>query len=262
MKRIWCFLFAIVLSAGQGIGKDISRDFKVQRFSATKPEFSKGVWSFDLQRDKCNPKTFGDGRGESACLGGRRSTQIRAPKHIKPGQKVVYSFDIFIPSDFSYDGDRRYPAFSRLFIAEWVRMEAIKNHIYEMALESRRGVTFERKVCFSPKEFGKWNTFQLSIYWSGKRDGYMEARCNDRIILSRMNTQTLIPPDCAAEYKLQCDPAQQTTRPDIMWKIGPNLYGYGRNFRDLSHSPSSPFPPFPPNGVRFMVRKLEVSIAR
>ncbi|WP_299662593.1 hypothetical protein [uncultured Ruegeria sp.] len=262
MKRPLSLILFFLFSAGQSSGKDISRDFEIVRFSATKPDFSKGIWAFDLQSDKCNPKTYGDGRGESPCLGGRRSIQIRAPKHVKPGQKAVYSFEIFIPSDFRYDGDPRYPAFSRLFVTEWKRLKGAKNHLYEMALESHRGATFERKVCFSPKEFGKWNTFQLSINWSGKNDGYLEARCNGRVILSRINTQTLIPPDCAAEYKLQCDPARQNTKPDIMWVIGPNLYGYGKNYRELSHSPPSAFPPFPPNGVKIMVRNIQVKRTR
>ncbi|HKJ62638.1 MAG TPA: heparin lyase I family protein [Hyphomicrobiales bacterium] len=236
----------------------MSGGYKPATSTATNPIFNQGVWTFDLRPNKCNPRPYVGNESETPCAGGRRTTQIRAKRDIRVGQTVRYSFEVFIPKDFVYDGDPRFPAYSRLLIAEWKRSKGNKNHLYEMLLDSKRGATYERQICFRPREFGKWNRFELVIKWSRKSDGFMEARCNGRVVLSRQRTQTVIPPDCGAEYKLQCAPEKQIPTAPIMWLLGPNLSGYGRDFASLSHHPKTPFPPFPPNGVKLMMRNLSV----
>lgn len=232
--------------------------FKDVKWNGTKPSFSKGVHTFEILPRKCGSREYGDGRGESDCNGGRVRSQIRTKKLAKVGQTIEYSFEFFVPKSFKYDGDRHYPAYSRLLIAEWNRSKGVKNHIYEILLDSVRGVTFERKTCVKPSEFGKWNEFKLVIKWSKGSDGFMKATCNGRTVLSRANTQTVIPPDCAANYKLQCDPSKQIPSATIGLNIGPNLSGYGRNFRELSGNKTSPFPPFPPNGVKVQFRNIHI----
>lgn len=228
--------------------------FREVKWNGTKPIFSNGSHIFELRPGECGAKKYGDGRGESDCGGGRLRSQIRTKKLARVGQTVEYSFDFFVPKSFNYDGDKRYPAYSRLLIAEWKRNKGIKNHVYEILLDGVRGATFERQVCVKPSEFGKWNNFRLKIKWSAKPDGFLEAQCNGRVVLRRLNTQTVIPPDCAAEYKLQCDPSKQKPRADIIWAIGPNFSGYGRDFGQLGKP--SPFAPFPKRGVKIQVRNI------
>lgn len=252
----------LFMTCGTSAAADISGKFRPTNRTATKPVFQNGTWNFDLIWNKCNPKPYVGNRSENACAGGRRTTQIHAPGEVKPGQTVRYSFEVLIPKTFVYDGDPKFPAYSRLLFAEWKRTKGKKNHLYEILLDSRRGATLEREVCFRPQDFGKWNRFELTIKWSTKADGFMEARCNERVVISRKNTQTVIPPDCGAEYKLQCNPETQLPKAPIIWVIGPNLSGYGRDFATLSHRPKSPFPPFPQNGVKLQMRNLSVDRLR
>jgi hypothetical protein len=234
--------------------KTKKNQFRDVTWNGAKPSYSNGVHSFAVMPGQCGSKKYGDGRGESDCGGGRVRSQIRTKQLAKVGQTKQYSLDFFVPNTFSYDGDRNYPSYSRLLISEWKRNEGIKNHIYEVLLDSVRGVTFERKVCVKPSEFGKWNTFSLKIKWARDGSGYMEASCNGRVILQRLNTQTVIPPDCGANYKLQCDPSKQKPNADIIWAIGPNFSGYGRDYRRLGKS--SPFAPFPRRGISLQVKNI------
>lgn len=253
----FCFILSLfALVGGFAYGRDQTRAFKQVSWNGTDVAVSGGVATFRLDPEGCGAKTYGDGRGESDCNGGRRRSQLMAPKEVRVGQEVEYRLDLLVPASFRYDGDRGYPAYSRLSIAEWNRVKGIKNHVYEMLLDSVRGVTFERKVCFRPSEFGRWNTFSLKIRWSAAADGYLEARCNGRLVLERHSIQTVIPPDCGASYKLQCVPKLQKPGANLLWNVGPNLAGYGSDYRRMGRA--SPFPPFPPNGVEMQMRNLYV----
>lgn len=257
MPRILAALFALVLALPGAAGAaDLRGKFRPSAWNGTKPAISKGVVTFTLQPGACGKRTYGDGRGESDCNGGRLRSQLQSRKVERVGRNVEYRMEFFVPASFSYDGDRGYPAYSRLLIAEWKRDRGIKNHMYEMLLDSIRGATFERKVCVPPARFGQWNSFRLRIRWSKGGDGYIEAYCNGRLILSRSNSQTVIPPDCAAGYKLQCDPDLQEPDGGIIWAVGPNFSGYGRDYRRLGKP--SPFAPLPKAGVRIQMRNLEV----
>ena len=260
MRLLTAIFLTVAMSLGPVWSKDVTKRVQQVKWNGTDARYSKGEWTFELAPDGCGRKTYGDGRGESDCGGGRRRSQIQLKEKARVGQQLSYSFEFFIPKDFVYDGDPRYPAFSRLLFAEWKRDKGIKNHLYEILLDSRRGVTFERKPCVTPREFGKWNHFELRVNWTGKADGYLEARCNGRQILKRLGQQTLVLPDCAANYKLQCDPKLQQPDGRILWSIGPNLSGYGRDYRRLGRS--TPFPPFPPRGVEISVRKIDLSRIR
>lgn len=232
---------------------DMTKKFKNHKFNGTDPTYSGGVLSFDLTPDGCSPKTYGDGRGESHCSNGNIASRVMAPKQAKPGQTVEYYMEFRIDPAFRYDGGKT-PAYSKLEIAEWGRTKGIKNHLYDLQLDTKRGLTFERQVCVPPKQLGQWNSFRLKIKWSPDNDGFLEATCNDKIILQRVNQQTVIPPDCAAGYKLQCDPSQQIPTASTYWQVGPKLSGYGQGFAKYGFK--SQFAPFPPNGVKLEMRNL------
>ena len=246
-------VFVLAFWVAGAAAQDNSRQFKPHKFNGTKPAYSGGVWSFELQPQGCSARKYGDGRGESDCFNGSLRSRIRAPKLASPGQQIEYYMEIRVDPSFRYDGGRT-PAWSKLEVAEWGRTQGIKNHIYDLQLDTKRGLTFERKVCIKPSELGNWNSFRLRVKWSKSGDGYLEAMCNGRIILQRLNQQTVIPPDCAAPYKLQCDPARQIPDSTIYWQVGPKLSGFGPNYAQLGRS--SRFAAFPKSGVRMQVRKL------
>lgn len=235
---------------------DQTARFRDVRWNGADPTLEDGVLTFSLMPRQCGEQTYGDGRGESDCNGGRVRSQVRSPASVNVGQEVEYYMEFFIPEDFSYYGDQWYPSRSRLLITEWKRDEGVKNHIYEMLLDNVRGATFEQATCITREDYGKWNSFSLRIKWSKGSDGYLVAKCNNEIILERRGDQTVIPPNCASDYKLQCNPNTQRPNASIQWNVGPNFSGYGRNYASIGKS--SPFAPFPPQGIEIRVRNLYV----
>lgn len=251
-------LLALLLTffvASTGLAQDQTKQFRTHKFNGSKPTYSSGVWTFQLEPQGCSKRKYGDGRGESDCFNGNIRSRISAPKVAKPGQEIEYYMEVRIAPEFRYDGGPT-PAWSKLEIAEWGRTKGIKNHIYDLQLDTVRGLTFERNVCIPPSKLSQWNSFRLRIKWSKTGDGYLEATCNGKVILARRNQQTVIPPDCAAKYKLQCDPARQIPGASIYWQVGPKLSGFGSEFAKYGFA--SQFAPFPPNGVRLQVRNLYV----
>lgn len=253
----WCDVIKDFARSPQAMAlRDQTTTFKKVQWNGAQPSYDNDVVAFSLMAEQCGKKTYGDGRGESDCNGGRVRSQIQAPGRIRVGQNVEYYMEFFIPEDFAYEGDGRYPSLSRLLIAEWTRNKGIKNHIYEILLDNKRGVTFERETCITKDDYGKWNSFSLRIKWSKGEDGYMEARCNDRLVLERRGEQTVIPPDCASDYKLQCELKHQKPNASILWNVGPNFSGYGSDYEKL-YKPT-PFAPFPSEGIKLSVRNLYV----
>lgn len=236
--------------------RDQTAKFVNVKWNGVDPTIEDGTVTFFLQEGQCGAKVYPDGRGESDCNGGRLRTQIMAPRPVRVGQNVEYYMEFFVPEDFNYRMELYYPSKSRLLIAEWTRIEGIKNHIYEILVDNQRGVTFERETCILPEEFGQWHTFSLRINWSKGEDGYLEARCNDRLVLERRGDQTVVPPDCASGYKLQCDPSTQRPNASINWNVGPNFSGYGSNYAEMGRT--TPFAFFPKDGIEIKVRNLYV----
>lgn len=248
-----CLALFLLFCANAGLAQDQSRSFKPHTFNGSKPAYAAGTWSFELVPQGCSARDYGDGRGESDCYNGNLRSRVMAPKQAKPGQSLEYYMEVRVDPAFRYDGGPT-PAFSKLEIAEWGRTQGIKNHIYDLQLDTVRGLTFEREVCVPPSRLSQWNSFRLRIKWSKSGDGYLEATCNGKVILSRVNQQTVIPPGCGAKYKLQCDPKLQKPDASIYWQVGPKLSGFGGEHAKYGFK--SQFAPFPKDGVRLQVRNL------
>lgn len=235
--------------------------FSEGRNSAVTPKSKGGEVIFTLSRGQCQARTYGDGRGESDCKNGNSRSQLNAKKKQRLGQTYEYAFDLWIDPGFRYNGrgwgNVNYR--SRLWIAEWQRENTIKNHMYEMYLDSRNGVTFEDKVCVPPSRFGQWNSFVLQVKWSNGPDGAMQVLCNDQIIYARKGPNA-VPPGCGQPWKQQCKTELQDLSKPILWSIGPSLKGHGMDYARFGFP--SPFPPFPDSGLTMKMRNLYVGRLR
>jgi hypothetical protein len=167
---------------------------------------------------------------------------------------VTYEFDVMIEEGFSYVETLPYRKLGSIVIAEWGRVGVIKNHMYEMHLTPNHGVTFEGKVCFSPKNYGQWNSARVIAKWSNDDDGVLEVTCNNTIIYS-LRGPNLIPPGCGSDAKSQCQLEHIDLTKPINWKLGPKFYGFGSDYKDYGRS--TPFLPFPSNGVDIYVRNAK-----
>lgn len=251
---------ALVTSAGLLLANTPS-GFVVGGNSGVAPIWKSGEVTFVMRRGDCQKRSYGDGRGESDCLNGNSRSQLNARNLQRMGRAYEYAMEIWVDPAFRYNGrgwgNVNYR--SRLWIAEWQRANTIKNHMYEMYLDSSKGATFEDKTCFSPRQFGQWNSVVMRVKWSDGADGFLQVICNGKVVYS-LEGPNVVPPGCGTEAKLQCKPELQDLRKPILWSVGPSLKGHGMNYRDIGFP--SAFPPFPETGITMKMRNLYVGKLR
>ena len=241
-----------LMPTSAALSADVPPGFVEATFQGRSPQFSGDAVSFTLAKGDCSKKDYGDGRGESDCKNGNLRSQIHNSKKQTLGRTYEYSMHIWIDPAFSYSayGQARSP----LLIAEWQRVNAIKNHMYELHLDAFRGVQFEDKNCFTPKGFGEWQSFKMVVRWSKGKDGFLRVTCNEKVIYELLDQQTAIPPLCGERVKLQCVPELQNLRRPIQWQVGPKLGGYGAEHK--KYGMPSQFRTFPESGLKMKVRNL------
>ncbi|AXI54969.1 hypothetical protein C1J05_11130 [Sulfitobacter sp. JL08] len=246
------FLSTLIILLSTPLHARAPNGFKEATFQGRSPAYDKGVVIFSLLPGDCSPKKYGDGRGESDCANGGIRSRINAKKHARLGQTLQYSLDIWIDPSFEFNGGKGTKR-SALIILEWQRINAIKSHLYELHLDSRRGAMFEDKTCFSNKDFGKWVSFKMLVKWSAKDDGVLKVYCGDRLVYQLVG-QNAIPPGCGTTVKRQCELKYQKVDGEIQWQVGPKLGGYGTVYKQYGFS--SPFRPFSQNGLKMKVKNL------
>ena len=227
--------------------------FKDHRFNGRDPSHAAGVTTFHVDAGDCSAIDYGDGRGESDCFNGNLRSRISYVRTARLGESLQYAFEIFVPPDLRYGGgpNRR----SLLEVAEWQRVNTIKNHIHQMHLDSRRGLAFDDVVCLRPNEFGKWNKVVVQVKWSMGNDGIIRVVCNEKVVLERAG-QTAIPPDCGQPGVFQCVPELQRPKEPIQFQVGILFRGYGERGRRDGLNPSGRVPP--DGGLTVKMRNVSV----
>ncbi|NNU82113.1 hypothetical protein HMH01_16875 [Halovulum dunhuangense] len=197
-------------------------------FNGRDPEHARGITTFHVRAGDCSAIDYGDGRGESDCFNGNLRSRIGYDRYARLGDSVQYAFEILVPAGLKYGGgpNRR----SLLEVAEWQRINTIKNHIHTMHLDARRGLTFDDVVCIPPAGLGGWNSIRVQVRWSMNDDGVIRVVCNDRVVLARTG-RTAIPPDCGQQGVYQCVPALQEPNKPIQFQLGILFRGYGERGR-------------------------------
>jgi hypothetical protein len=231
--------------------------FQDHRFNGRDPAHSGGVTTFHVRAGDCSTIDYGDGRGESDCFNGNLRSRMDYRRMATLGDALQYEFEIFVPADLRFAGgpNRR----SLLEVAEWQRVNTIKNHIHTMHLDSRKGLTFDDVVCLRPGEFGKWNRVAVQVRWSMADDGILRVLCNDQVVLARTG-RTAIPPDCGQPGVFQCEPALQRPNEPIQFQVGILFRGYGERGRRDGLSASGRTPP--PEGFTIQMRNVSVKPVR
>jgi hypothetical protein len=229
-----------------------AQSFHPNGLNGENPKKQNGEWVMTLRENGCNPRDYGDGRGESDCVNGNIRSQLNGTK-IRPPKSVEYAFDILVPAGFTYNETLKYRPFGSIEIAGWQHTPGIKNHLYEMHLTPRKGIVFENKPCISPSEYGKWNRVKMQVRWTLKNDGFLQVFCNDRPVYA-LRGQNLIPPGCGTDAKSQCHTDKLQHNNPIIWQLGPWFRGFGPDWKDYGRA--SPFLPFPRSGVSIRVKNL------
>ncbi len=210
-----------------------------------------GVWTLVLTEGSCNPRDYGDGRGESDCTNGNLASRISTRKDYFAPAAIEYSFEVLINSDFEYQETQKYRKLGSIILAEWGRANLIKNHMYEMHMTPSSGVFFERKRCFGPERYGEWNSVSILAKWANDDSGILQVTCNGKVVFSKAGPN-LVPDGCGTDDKPHCDPKFIDLSKEIYFKLGPKFFGFGSDWRDYGRT--SPFLPFPPNGVKVQIK--------
>jgi hypothetical protein len=98
---------------------------------------------------ECMSVDYGDGRGESDCSNGNVSSAVETTKYFKLNSRVRISFDFWIQPNLAVEPVRKEvgrgpfttdPFHSYLVMFELERIKSIKNHVYDLDVDSRRGL--------------------------------------------------------------------------------------------------------------------------
>jgi hypothetical protein len=245
----WLCALTLIIPLGDVVE---AQTFSPHIFNGRDPVLIDGEWVMQLMPGECSAEDYGDGRGESHCTNGNVQSRLYTRNRYQEGDAVEYAFDIFVPSDFRYVETTNRER-SSLEISEIQRIQTIKNHMYEMHLDSRRGLTFEERQCFGPDRFGQWNEVRIQARWSSGDDGILQVLCNGGVAYQLLGAN-LIPPGCGTDAKMQCRLELQDLSKPIQWEIGPMLRGYGGDYASVGFN--SPFSPMPPSGITIRMRNL------
>lgn len=246
LTLILCFMPVIVQAAPNG--------FQNHVFNGRAPVTQGGVVTFHVEDGDCSSRDYGDGRGESDCFNGNLRSRLAYRDHASLGQSLEYAMEIFVPAGFRYGGgpNRR----SLLEVAEWQRINTIKNHIHTLHLDSVKGLTFDDTRCIPPSAFGQWNSVKVQVKWSAGDDGFLRVICNGTPVVS-FRGQTAIPRDCGQPGVFQCVPDLQRVNQPVQFQVGILFRGYGERGRLDGLSRMGRVPP--EGGFTVQMRNIRVS---
>jgi hypothetical protein len=131
-----------------------------------------------------NPKGCAAGF-EAACSPVLQRSEYISTKPRKHGDRVIYSWEILVPKDFTYNASGAYLSAVRFLIGK-------EDSIFNFLLDEKIGYDVGRKVCFGPEGFGKWHAIQVRVEWDstkkkGLRDktpGELRVLCDGIEVLS------------------------------------------------------------------------------
>ena len=122
---------------------------------------------------------------EAACSPVLQRSEYILTKPRKHGDRVIYSWEILVPKDFTYNASGAYLRAVRFLIGK-------EDSIFNFLLDGKIGYNVGRKVCFGPEGFGKWHAIQVRVVWDstkkkGLRDktpGELRVFCDGTEVLS------------------------------------------------------------------------------
>lgn len=209
---------------------------------------------FKINDKECSKRSYGDGRDENDCKGGNVTSYMIKAYHAKPGDTFEYHLEVKVDDQISYPGfvaDGKWD--SRLRMFAFLR-DKPKNHIYEMKLSAQRGATFMSSQCFTPEQFGQWNSVDMRIKWASDNTGQIEVKCNDVLIYKREATVTVLSPECIITN--HCIAEEQDLEGKIHFSFGLRMDGFGYEWK--KYGKTSQFTEIQPDGISASYRNVRV----
>jgi len=127
-----------------------------------------------------------DTEHELACNALLQRSELVARQSHAHGDKVIYTWEIMVPTEFRYNASGGYLRAVRFTDTSG---EGVLNFI----LDSSKGYTVGRNVCFGPGEFGTWHAIRLEVFWDSTRrqnlrdktPGHLRVLCDGVEVLTR-----------------------------------------------------------------------------
>lgn len=190
---------------------------------------------------ECVSVDYGDGRGESDCSNGNVGSAVETKKLFNINSIIKISFDFWIQPNLDVQPVRMYtergpftsdPFHSHLIMFELERTHSIKNHVYDLDVDSLRGVTFLDKNCIKPSAFGAWHSFEFDLVYTDKKSGSLTVKCDGATIYERSNFNSALNPFC---YEANgCAPKyDQLYNEPMRMELGAQMRGNGWNAEQL-----------------------------
>lgn len=263
MVRAIVFVLLLVASIGAAAGASWPKGFEANPYSGSAPApTAEGEVDFRIFDRKCSSKDYGDGRGESDCNNGNVRSMLWTKQPAKLGSAVDYSFDIWVDPGLAYAGYKN--NFAANFLpdswdsglwAAWWEGDQLHNFFYILKVDTTKGLTFLGNTCQAPQAFGQWVNVSMRVRWSDDEKGWLQLRCDDRLVYAEEGRPTLQAPHCFATN--QCEPGVEKHPKKVIFNLGVHMAGLGHTWKDRGLE--SPFVEIQPDGINVKIRSIKLT---
>ena len=149
----------------------LAQNFEIITPTETSFEVSEAEIRVGLSQDGC---AVGH---EAACdLLYQRSEYVSTQSH-KHGDRVTYSWEMMVPSDFKYNTSGGYLRTARLVYGSG-------KSLLSFNLDMETGYSLNTKTCFGPEGFGEWHAIEVRVAWdSTKKKTLKDKTPGDLVVL-------------------------------------------------------------------------------
>ena len=253
--------FGMLLSA-PALADPPPRGFIFNGHNAHDPVIEDGVATFQIFEGQCSAIPYPDGRGESDCGGGEVRSSLWSDPWVPINQTVEYTFDIRLDPSFKYGGYESTFVLglmpnkidSALWIAAW-EGNKLHNYLYQLKADTTNGIAFLGRTCQAPSALGEWVSVSLRAKWTNDDRGWMQVRCDDRLIYAVEGIATTEAPHCYGPN--QCEPGIVKHPTEVGMHVGAFMSGFGPTFADRGLT--SPFRDIQDDGILIQARNIVIS---
>ena len=132
---------------------------------------------------------------------------------------------------------------------------AIKNFIYMLKLDARRGLDFVGRECVAPDRLQDWNSFSMKVRWASDARAWIKVTCNDKVVYLEENVATNQAPHCYVTN--ECDKGVEKNPRRFLFILGPVMAGFGPEWQ--KYGKPSQFTAIQKDGITIRVRNVAVT---
>jgi len=265
MHNLFLFLVLLLTAAiaPPVMAESYPAGFKTNHLNGSQTPVTKdGVTRFTIIDRECSNVDYGDGRGENDCKNGNVRSNINYARNAQIGEVLDYSFEVRVPKNLDYAGFRNSMAAgflpdswdSFLSVASW-EGNRIHNFMYELKLDTTKGLAFLGQTCQPTERFGEWVKFSMKIRWTSDDKGWIKVSCDDNLVYVAEGVATTINPHCYIQNN--CEPGIKKDPDHIIYVVGPQINGYGHEWKMMGKP--SQFVGIQDGGITVEMRNLSVT---